>query len=47
MFDFDPWFHGVMVITSDFDSDDLSSILSGTFYYKHLNCFKLFQIHFS
>ena len=23
-------FHGVMVITSDFDSDNLSSILSGT-----------------
>ena len=26
-------FHGVMVITSDFDSDNLSSILSGTFCY--------------
>ena len=42
-------FHGVMVITSDFDSDNLSSILSGTFfnpisinrvyfYARHLDC---------
>jgi hypothetical protein len=31
------WFHGVMVITSDFDSDNLSPILSETYAFDFHN----------
>jgi hypothetical protein len=37
------WFHGVMVITSDFDSDNLSSILSGTFFNPFDNQCKFYR----